>query len=244
MFFVITGLTVLLFSCEKDEDEDLPMTLPIINSYAIDVVEPSGLVFDVSQQVLYTVRDYNNDIYMMGKNGQVFQQYPFNGEDTEGITQDNSGNLILVEERQRQVVKYITSTNNKSYHNIEIEENDTNSGLEGICYDSKDDKFYLLNEKNPGLLIVLDNQFRKIEEYKLSFATDYSGMCYDSKQDILWIVSDESKTLSKCDKKGIEIEQFRLNIDKAEGIALNLAESLFYMVSDSRNVLYEVEYPE
>ena len=69
-------------------------------------------------------------------------------------------------------------------------------------------------------------------------------MCYDTEQDVLWILSDESKTLTKCDKKGIEIEQFRLNIDKAEGIALNLSESVFYMVSDSRNVLYEVGYPK
>ena len=241
---IIFFFTIFLSSCEKESEEDHKETLTILNSYSIDVKEPSGLTFDNSNNVLYTVSDNTNKIYKIGLTGTVFQEYNYVGNDLEGICINKEKNLVLVEERRRQIVEYNTSTKESISHNIEIEENEPNSGLEGITYDSRDKTFFVLNEKSPGLLIVLDQSFKIKAKYNLDFASDYSGICYSAEEDLIWVVSDQSKTLTKCQKNGDMIKQYRLNIDKVEGIAIDVKERVFYMVSDSRNQLYKIDIPK
>ncbi len=237
-------ILLVFFSCQKNKKDELENSLTIINSYTIDVQEPSGLTYDDVRQVLYTVSDNSNKIYKLSKEGHVFQAYNYNGNDLEGISIDNNGNLILAEERQRQIIRYNPSNNQQTIYNIDVEQNEENSGLEGVCYDSKEDQYFVLNEKNPAILIILNNQFQKIEEHTLSFSIDYSGICYDSKENKIWIVSDQSKMLSQCDKNGKMLKQYKINIDKAEGIAFDQSKMMFYLVSDSKNKLYQIAYPE
>ena len=236
-------MVLFVLSCRKDEDTKAQDRLTIINSYSVIVKEPSGLVYDKVRKVLYAVSDNTNRIYKLSKTGSILQEYSFIGNDLEGITIAKDGDLLVVEERKREVIKYNTSTEVKKVYSVGVEENDANSGLEGICYTSEDNTYFVLNEKNPGLLLILNQNFVKIETYSLSFANDFSGICYDRGEDVIWIVSDQSKTLTKCDKKGNKLKQYNLSIDKAEGIALDEVNKLFYIVSDSKNILYEIEYP-
>jgi len=243
-FLVFLFLSIFLFSCKKESEEDNKETLTILNSYSIDVKEPSGLTFDKSRNILYTVSDNSNKIYKLGLTGTVFQEYNYVGEDLEGICIDKDKNLVLVEERKRQIVEYNTSTKESKFHNLEIEVNEANSGLEGITFNSKDNTFFVLNEKNPGLLLVVDQSFKIEAKYNLDFASDYSGICYDANEDLIWVVSDQSKTLTKCQKNGDMIKQYRLSIDKVEGIAIDAIENVFYMISDSRDELYKIDIPK
>jgi len=230
-------------SCQKDEGEQPTNQLTIINSYSIGVKEPSGLVYDNTQKVLYTVSDNTNKIYKLSTTGNVFQEYSFIGNDLEGITICENGDLLIAEERNRQLIKYNTGTKEQEIYSVAIEGSDLNSGLEGVCYNSKDNTYFVLNEKDPGLLLIFNKSFIKTKEYKLSFADDFSGICYDRGEDVIWVVSDQSKTLTKCDKEGNKLKQYNLNIDKAEGIAFDEENKIFYIVSDSRNKLYQIEYP-
>ena len=119
--------------------------------------------------------------------------------------------------------------------------NDSNSGLEGVAYNLNDKTIFVVNEKNPGLLMRLRSDFSIIESYELDFASDFSGIFHDKELNILWILSDESKTLNKCSLKGVLIKSYSINVIKAEGIAVT--NNNIYIVSDSNSTLYQFKKP-
>ena len=128
-----------------------------------------------------------------------------------------------------------------STHQMEYDNNDPNSGIEGITYNSNENIIYFLNEKNPGKLFKVNSSFNIIESFELNFANDYSGMFYEASTDLLWIVSDESQTINKCTTEGELLDSFSINVNKPEGIVI--ANNKIYIVSDSQETLYIFEKP-
>jgi len=126
-------------------------------------------------------------------------------------------------------------------HKIDYENTDSNSGLEGITYNFNDNTIFILNEKDPGLLIKLKSDFTILSKVKLDFASDYSGIFYESATNNLWIVSDQSKTINKCNLLGKLIESYPISVIKAEGIAVS--NDKIYIVSDAEAKLYIFKKP-
>jgi uncharacterized protein YjiK len=63
-------------------------------------------------------------------------------------------------------------------------------------------------------------------------------MDYNEVEDELWIVSDQEKKVYRCDLSGNVLMSFLINVDKAEGIAIDSENNLIYIVSDSADMLY------
>ena len=240
---VITILSIFLvfISCSKNNDVSINNQLELIASYKTNVSEPSGLAINSTGTVLYTVSDNTNKIYKLSTAGNILQTFNYIGNDLEGVSLFTDTKLLLAEERTKEIVEYDMSTSSYQKHKIEYENNDENSGIEGVSYNANDNSIFILNEKNPGLLMRLRSNYSIISTYKLNFASDYSGIFYESSSNNLWIVSDQNKTINKCNLVGELIKSYPISVTKAEGIAVT--NDKIYIVSDLDSKLYIFKKP-
>lgn len=228
-------------SCFKSDDVETTNKLELINSFKINVTEPSGLAINKDGNFLYTVSDNINKIYKLSTTGNLIQTFNYIGNDLEGISTFTNNKLLLVEERTKEVIEYDMVNGSFNKHLIVYENQDENSGLEGITYNSNDQTIFILNEKDPGLLMRLRPNYTILETYKLNFASDYSGLFHESTTNTLWIVSDQNKTVNKCNLKGELIKSYPISVTKAEGIAVT--SDKIYVVSDLEAKLYVFKKP-
>lgn len=232
---------LLNFSCSNKEEINNKIFLEQIARYSIDVPEPSGLAINSSGNILYTVSDNTNKVYKMSTTGVILQTYDFVGNDLEGICSYTNGKLLLAEERTKRIIELTIATGVNTGHQMAYDNNEANSGMEGIIYNGNENIIYFLNEKDPGKLFKVNSSFNILNSYNLNFANDYSGMFYEASTDILWIVSDESQSINKCTTEGELLDSFSINVNKPEGIAL--ANNKIYVVSDSQETLYVFQKP-
>lgn len=237
------GVMAIVLSCSKSEGTytNNKAELELVNSFSINVSEPSGLAINVNGTELFTVSDNTNNIYKLSVTGAILKEFQFAGNDLEGISTYTNGKLLISEERTKEIIEFDINTENFTKHFIDYKNKEENSGIEGVCYNSNNKTIYILNEKNPGLLIQLDTSFSIISSVELKFASDYSGIFYDASLNVLWIVSDQSKTLNKCKLNGDLIKEYQLKVTKAEGVAVT--NNKIYVVSDSENKLFIYNKP-
>jgi len=240
--FYLIVLSVLFISCSAKDDATSSNKLELQASYNIDVLEPSGLAINGAGNVLYTVSDHTAKIYKLSTTGTIIQEFNYVGDDLEGISTYKDNKLLVVEERSKEIVEYNITTSATIKHVINYENNDSNSGLEGISYNTIDQTIFILNEKNPGKLIRLNSNFTVEEEFELNFASDYSGIFYENSSNSLWIVSDQNKTINNCTLSGELITRYSIGVTQAEGIAI--ANDKIYVVSDALEKLYVFTKPQ
>ncbi len=240
-YLIIVSLFSLCDSCSKNDELPAQNTLELLASYKINVLEPSGLAVNSNGTILYTVSDNSNKIYKLSTTGNVLQTFNYVGNDLEGVSTFTTNKLLVVEERTKEVVAYDMGTGTFSKHSINYENTDANSGLEGITYNANDNTIFILNEKDPGLLIRLKSDFTIVSKVELRFANDYSGIFYETATNDLWIVSDQNKTINKCNLQGQLVKSYPINVVKAEGIAV--FDDKIYVVSDAEAKLYIFKKP-
>ncbi len=233
-------VSLLIFSC-NDDDETINR-LEALSNVDISVLEPSGLAINDAGNILYTVSDHTNQVYKLSMSGALLHTYSYTGNDLEGICNYKDGKLLLAQEGTKTVVELTIATNEHTDHIIDYDSNDSNSGIEGITYNPTTQNIYILNEKNPGKLIVLNANFSIKNSYNLDFADDYSGIFYDATDNLLWIISDQSQSINKCSLTGELIESFKIGVTKPEGIVV--ANDKIYIVSDAEEALYIYAKPE
>lgn len=115
-------------------------------------------------------------------------------------------------------------------------DNPTESGLEGITWNSDRSRFFLLKEKNPGLLIEVSADLRTIHACQtLTYnGADYSDVSYDPVRRRFWIVSDEGNSLALYDwSSASRVQGWGLGYSNGEGVAFNPATSQLFIVTDN-----------
>jgi len=215
--------------------------LTLIDSYDVGVTEPSGLGISEAGDFLYTVSDDTNQIYKLSLIGEVVETYAYTGDDLEGVSAYTTDKLLIAEEALKQIIEFDIVTGASTAHDIAYSNNAENGGIEGVAYDPIGDAIYILNEKDPGLLLELASDFSVTSELALNLAADYSGIYYDTTDDNLWIVSDQSNTLNHCTVGGVLLGRHPLDISKTEGVVVT--SDKIYMISDSEAKLYVYEKP-
>lgn len=239
---IIVIIGTLFYSCNKTNTPgpviEIPIgTLELIDSYDVDVTEPSGLSFGPDMATLLTVSDNTNQIYELDMQGNVLREFDYVGKDLEGITYNSDKNLIAVaEEAEREItlINYDTGEKVESYK-IEISFGSENSGLEGISYNINNKLYYIVNETNPSLMILWSPEYGIISEEKLNFSSDYSGIFVDDKHSLLWIVSDQSRSMYKCDYNTNVLKSFSLDDLKYEGVVIH--DDVVYLINDATGKL-------
>ncbi|MEN8193844.1 MAG: SdiA-regulated domain-containing protein [Bacteroidota bacterium] len=244
IFFFIISL--IAFSCTEksptdiDPPEQTEPKLELISSFNLQVDEPSGLCFSLDMESLWTVSDNTRKVYKIDLTGKTQKTLSYTGNDLEGVAINPKDSTIWVaEENLSQIVQLDTLGN--ELNRITVTGAGGGSGLEGITINSANNHFILLKEKNPGVLIELDEEFNLLEYKRISFANDYSGIFYESQNQHLWIVSDQNEKVYKCDMEGVVLIEYPIDVDKAEGIAVDINNDLVYVVSDDTEKLYVFE---
>lgn len=217
--------------------------LPALQVYNISVPEPSGLIYNPIDNTLFTLSDGNGGkIYKLSLTGQILQQISVNSDDMEGITIASPyDTLFIVEERLRKIVKY--NLNGEFLGEIPVNVNGPdNYGLEGIAINSINKNYYVLNQRDPSLIIELDKNGVELRRTTIDFALDLSDVCYDSQQNLLWIVSAESHLLCKVSLDGQLINKWKIPVQKPEGITI-VNNNLIYITCDAESKIYIFNKP-
>lgn len=226
-----------IFSCSTTESSSENNSLTLIEEFSLNIPEPSGLSFQTSENILWAVSDHTGKIYKLKPNGTISQIIDIEGNDLEGIAFDETDNTLwVVEEENRKLIHLTTAGNLLEEIQLSVPGSSAH-GLEGICLDDNH-HIWVLNEKEPGILIELSSDFFIENEYELDFAIDYSGIYFDKSSRNFWIVSDESGKIFKWNPQNGKTQEFNLSVQKAEGVVFSDQDSLFYVVSDSEEKLY------
>jgi uncharacterized protein YjiK len=211
--------------------------------FEMRVHEPSGLSFSRSGDALYVVSDKNGGVYRIDFTGEVLEKLPFQGHDLEGIEVDKAtGEIWLVEERKQNIL-HLNSSGELIEKITDVKvDTKNNSGFEGVAMNGE--ILYILVENNPGSLIEYNISSKKWDHHKLDFAKDYSGIDYDPSDNTLWIVSHESGTLNHCTIKGKLISSHEIDVKQAEGVAVDRAAKIAWIVSDAGSKLHKITLKE
>jgi uncharacterized protein YjiK len=232
-------------------------TLTLIESHSLNVGDPSGLAPDHTGRYLWSVSDNpGGSIYKLDLQGNIVDELPVSGDDMEGIAQHpRNRSLYVVEERLRQVVQFDTLGNEIARYQVDVEVRNQNDGLEGITIDPVTNRVFVVNEKNPRVLIELDLlrgfDRQEIRRSHMDFGApedvrglDLSGLFYDEADGLLWLVSDEARAVFVLDRTGRPLAAFDAGQPDLEGIAIIRSNSRIYLVSDELQTLFVYEYPD
>jgi uncharacterized protein YjiK len=233
---------VLLSNCSLSETQPTGvfLSLILIDSFDLEILEPSDLCYDSSTNSLWTVSDNTNLIYNIDFEGNILQTLPYTGEDLEGISYDHASNTLwIVEEFASDAVNVSVSGEELARFDLPIEPG-TNSGAEGIFF-SDDNNICVVKEKDPGVFYSFDSSFNLNEEITLDFAEDYAAITYDYSKAGFWIVSDQNQSIYLWDQQNGVREEYSLPFQKPEGIVFIAETDFFYLVSDSEQKLYKMQ---
>lgn len=233
---------MLLISCSLNDGVNAlgdSTELEKIESFWINVPEPSGLALNVNGTSLWTVSDHTAKVYQLSFSGQLLKTLRFQGEDLEGVSQSPLDfSLWVTEERSRELVQLDTLGTEIERSLVNVENREENSGLEGAAIDPQSGARFIANEKKPALIARLNSRNQIQESWDIHITEDCSGLAFEPSGEFIWFVSDESKKVVKLNRQGNRISTYKINVDKAEGIAVSTADSLIYIVSDSEQKLY------
>jgi uncharacterized protein YjiK len=232
LLLVLTGFA----GCIKENEEKTGDIITLLDRYDIPVLEPSGLTLTSDQKGFWTVSDEDSYLYKLDSYGKITKRIKVNGFDLEGVTVIDDSTIAVVLERTREVV--ILDTAGTELKRVKINlKGELNSGLEGITYNKSRNHFYIVNEKDPPLIIELDGNLNEVRRDTIKFAADVSGIFYDENDCLLWILSDEDQMMVKTDMELNLITKFKLSILQPEGITVNSEGDRMYIISDREEKL-------
>lgn len=234
ILLLLAFLTLACYSAEENKVDEPDIEL--ISTFNLDVPEPSGLALDYDG-TLWCVSDNNGFVYHLDSNGIVLDKFNLALKDLEGISVIDEFRLAVVSESKNLLAFINRSGEILAEEKIKYK-NKSNSGFEGITYSTLEGLIFILNEKKPGAILSVNENFLIKEEVELGFLKDYSGIFYSDEKKQFWIVSHESKTLLLLNREYEKLREFKFNTPQMEGVAVDFKNSRLYIVSDPEEKLF------
>jgi uncharacterized protein YjiK len=228
----------------------------------------SGLTFDDSRNHLWAVANNPEELLTLDQDGNFIARYPLDGfQDVEGVTYLGDGLLVLAEERRQALVIVAVPTEPGSLHRENYQSitlglgTGENNGFEGLGYDRKGDRLFVVKENMPrklyeiqGIKASLEGQMnlniidREAWIEDKDMATDLASVHFDESTGHLVLLSDEAKMMLELDSEG-GLVSFRSlwsgfaglenSVPQAEGVTFD-ARGDMYLVSEP-NLFYAFE---
>lgn len=239
--FVFSAFTFI--QCKEKDEKNIEQTnLKFKNQILLKVPEPSGITFNKNSNSLLVVSDESSRIYKLSTDGKIYDSLEVNGFDLEGITYLNDSTLVTILERDRTVVTLTGKGKELSRFNIDLY-GKPNRGLEGITFNPNSNHLYVLNEKDPCLLLELGLDGKVFSKKELKFAKDLSGIFFDESKNELWITSHESKSVYQCTTNGTVLNSYSIDVPQVEGIAIDFEMKKIFLVCDKSQSLLIYSLP-
>ncbi len=214
-------------------------SLEFMESFALDVDEPSGLSFGLNQETLWTVSDKTGKIYQINLQGDLVRTLEYTGTDLEGVTFDSRDSTLWIVSESQATLTHV-DTNGVELGLQWIAGVSDGSGLEGIALDPLNSRIFLLKEKDHSALLLLDDSLHTESYQRIGFAPDYSGLYYTHDQ--LWMLSHEASSIYLTDTSGTMLESYGFIMVQPEGLVLDEIDSIFYIVDDAKDMLYKYQF--
>jgi len=231
--FLIIFSFILLSACVNNKTVN-QSNIELLESYKLSIPEPSGLAF--ADGKLWVISDREKIIYQVNLKGEIENTIELNEKDFEGIAVSDSL-FAVIKEVKREIILFDKSGKEVRRKSLNID-GSKNSGLEGIAYNSSNGHYFVINEKDPSLLIETDKDLNELKRKEITSVKDLSSVEYSSKENCLWLLSDEDRLLIKSSLDGVFLEEYKLDIKQPEGVAVDDENNLIYIVSDKEEKLY------
>lgn len=251
LLILLASPLCLFTACKPPEEVARTETGPFVGSeklaavgvFSLDVEEPSGLSLSTQGKSLWTVSDADGGVHEMTLEGRRIRRLATGFKDVEAVATLNDDQLAVVLERSREVVIIDQRGEELRRASLAIAGTD-NSGLEGLAFDRKSKIYYVLKEKTPGLLLTLDENMKELSRRVLTFARDYSSIEFEPTRRQLWVMSDESRSVHVFDLEANLVASFGVDVQQAEGLAVDYAAKRLYVVSDKTEKLHVFSFPD
>lgn len=235
--FFLAVLSILLLSSTNCADEK-PGRLTLISKYKLDIPEPSALSLNADTNSLWTVSDNNSTVYLISLTGNILSSFVLaNALDLEGIEFVNDSTLAVVSEFSDELIICSPQGIEANRHKINAKQSD-NHGLEGVAFNKDSNSFFVINEKDPSLLIELTNNFLETHRTEITSMSDISDIYYDNNDKITWLLSDEDQAIFRFNSDGVLIEELPIDVAQPEGLAYDKQNNFVYVISDKTSELF------
>ena len=199
------------------------------------ISEPSGI--SCSEDYCVIVSDdgkmFNYDYF-----SRKISRINFQGEDLEGVYTTNQ-NIFVLEERSRKVEKFDRLYNHIQTYNVPYNGR-LNRGYEGITFNPESNRFIIVTETNPCMLVEL-NEFFEIQKKKQLDINELSDITYY--QNKYWLLSEQDHCIYVVNPINYETEKiFNINLLGAEGICF--FDQKLLITSDKLSKLYIYVFPK
>lgn len=235
----------MFFSCKRDEPVE-PIVdgsiTPLVQlaQYTTSVSEPSGLYYNTKTNSLWTVSDGNKTVYEIDFTGNVLRSMIISSSDLEGITfSANCDTFYVAEETNQLITKYLVNGTKLYSFPVNVATM-VSHGPEGIALNTNNNHLWILNERNPCMLLEYNNK-TELWRKQIDYTLDCSDIFYDQQSDCIWLVSDESKQVVKLSKTGDLIAAYSVPVTKMEGITI--VQDKIYLINDQNRILYVFQKP-
>jgi uncharacterized protein YjiK len=216
----------------------------------------SGLTCELESGTIYAIANKPARIFELGPDGKPSRTIELRGfDDTEDLAALGGQRFAVVEEKRRDLCLFrlaaeATAVDYAAAEKVRVvQEPPDNVGLEGLTYDPKGQRFWVVKEKEPRAIYEVKlgataAQRKVTRPWNLEThnfgCTDFSGVCFDARTGHLLLLSDESKCVVEVTLDGQELGRLSLKAGSAgltadlpqpEGITLD-REGRLYICSE------------
>jgi uncharacterized protein YjiK len=219
----------------------------------------SGLTFHPGRNSLFAVVNKPAQVIELSTEGKVLRQIPLMGAaDIEGISHQQGNHFFIIEERKQRMTRIeiddeTRSLDIKGKPQISLAINAGNNiGLEGVSWDSNNERLLFVKEKRPLGIFELYGLTDLFQSNRLNLLfrewrpeapghillNDLSSLTYHEPSGHLFLLSDESKLLLEYDANGQALNMLVLragwhslkaSIPQAEGVAIGNNREIFIL---------------
>lgn len=201
----------------------------------LKIPEPSDIALATKGDSFFIVSD-NGFLYETDLEGNIQRKADYEGYDFEGVYTDD--NFVIVVEEMTRKLLFFDIENLKKQKEIEFPYwGGRNKGYEALTYNSQTEEYYLLTEKDPVWLKVLDKDFKLKNQMRLEGYADISAATFYKNH--LWLLSDEDMTLNKINPETFDlVKQWKIPVLNPEGLVF-LPNGELRVVADDLERLYK-----
>jgi uncharacterized protein YjiK len=218
----------------------------------------SGMTYNWDSKTLFIVVDSPRKIVEIDKNGDTKRVITLKGvRDPEGIAYLGDDTFAVVEEGRCNICIFKIAAGAEAIDDAAITRTKIetarvgNAGLEGVTYDAKAGRLYLVKEKRPRKIYAIDRRdlpkgaeavTNPWDAQKNSLnCVDHSDIFYHPRTGHFIVLSHESFCAVECDAAGKEISRISFkaaatglerDIPKAEGVTMD-EDDVLYICSES-----------
>ncbi len=229
---LILGLTIISLPLCAQKTPKLKPT----KSISVSIPEPSDICYNTKTNTFFIVSD-NGILFETDGDCAVLKTVKQKDTDFEAIYSDENF-VYAVDESNRTIYKYDIKSLNLISSVVISYNGGRNKGYESFDFNPQKNKYLLITESNPILLLELDLDFKITAQIDLSdIASDISSARYYN--NYLWLLSDEDMMLLKIDPNNYKvIQKWSLPVINPEGLAFDKNGNILISCDDMQRVYY------